>query len=45
MERYEVITLAPLLFLMVLVGVYPSSVLDTIKHVVGRGVASTQVLV
>jgi len=31
MERYEVITLAPLLFLMVLVGVYPSSVLDTIN--------------
>ena len=31
MERFEVVTLAPLLFLMVLVGVYPSSVLDTIN--------------
>jgi NADH-quinone oxidoreductase subunit M len=30
-ERFEVVTLAPLLFLMVLVGVYPSSVLDTIN--------------
>jgi NADH:ubiquinone oxidoreductase subunit 4 (subunit M) len=31
MERYEVITLAPLLVLMVLVGVYPSVVLETIN--------------
>ena len=31
MERFEVVTLAPLLFLMVLVGVYPSAVLDTIN--------------
>jgi NADH-quinone oxidoreductase subunit M len=31
MERFEVVTLAPLLFLMVLVGVYPSSVLKTIN--------------
>ncbi len=31
MERYEVLTLAPLIFLMVLVGIYPSSVLNTIN--------------
>jgi NADH-quinone oxidoreductase subunit M len=33
MHRFEIITLAPLVFLMLLVGIYPSSVLDTINRV------------
>ncbi len=33
MERYEVVTLAPLLFLMVLVGIVPSVVLNTINTI------------
>ena len=44
MERFEIVTLAPLLFLMVLVGVYPSSVLDTI-NTFSVALLSAQVLV
>jgi NADH-quinone oxidoreductase subunit M len=31
--RFEVVTLAPLLFLMVLIGVYPSVILNTINTI------------
>ncbi|HEX9076214.1 MAG TPA: NADH-quinone oxidoreductase subunit M, partial [Anaerolineae bacterium] len=33
MKAFEVITLAPLVFLMVLIGVYPSVILNTINTV------------
>jgi NADH-quinone oxidoreductase subunit M len=33
MSRFEIVTLAPLLFLMVLVGVYPTAILSTINAV------------